>query len=142
MTLPGAAPTVAPVPDPVFEHPRLIGIYDALDPDRSDLDVHLALVEQLGARSVLDVGCGTGTFALVLAARGIEVTGVDPAGGSLDVARAEPGADRAPPPTPSASPRSSCSNGAGRPPPSVMPRGVPESIHDGPRTRGAVRATR
>ena len=82
------------MPDAVFEHPRLIGIYDALDPDRSDLDVHLALVEQLGARSVLDVGCGTGTFALLLAARGIEVTGLDPAGGSLDVARAKPGAER------------------------------------------------
>jgi hypothetical protein len=26
--------------------------------------------------------CGTGTFALLLADRGLEVTGVDPAGGS------------------------------------------------------------
>lgn len=43
---------------------------------------------------MLDVGCGTGTFALLLADRGLEVTGVDPAGGSLDVARAKPNSER------------------------------------------------
>jgi SAM-dependent methyltransferase len=81
------------VPDPNFEHPRLVAIYDALDADRSDLDVYAAIVAELGARSVLDVGCGTGTFALLLAGRGLDVVGVDPAAGSLDVARAKPGAD-------------------------------------------------
>ena len=54
----------------VFEQPRLAQVYDPLDPDRSDLDVYVALVEELGARSVLDVRRGTGTFACLLAARG------------------------------------------------------------------------
>jgi SAM-dependent methyltransferase len=76
------------VADEIFEHPRLIAIYDALDPHRSDLDVYAAIAEGLGARRVLDLGCGTGTFALLLINRGLEVIGVDPAGGSLDVARA------------------------------------------------------
>ena len=80
--------------DDLFEHPRLARVYDALDPDRSDLEVYAAIAVELGATSVLDVGCGTGTFALLLADRGLEVTGVDPAGASLDVARAKPGADR------------------------------------------------
>jgi SAM-dependent methyltransferase len=80
--------------DPIFEHPRLAAIYDALDPDRSDLDAYVAIAEELGARRVLDVGCGTGTFALLLADRGFDVTGVDPAGGSLDVARAKLGGER------------------------------------------------
>lgn len=82
------------MPDAVFDDPRLAAIYDALDPDRSDLDAYLAMVEEIGARSVLDLGCGTGVFALLLAERGLTVIGVDPAGASLDVARAKRGAER------------------------------------------------
>jgi SAM-dependent methyltransferase len=82
------------MPDAIFEHPRLAAIHDALDPDRSDLDVYAAIADELGARSVVDVGCGTGCFALLLAERGLEVIGVDPARASLDVARAKAGAGR------------------------------------------------
>jgi SAM-dependent methyltransferase len=81
------------VPDAIFEDPRLAQVYDPLDPDRGDLDVYGDLVSELGAGSVLDVGCGTGTFACMLARRGIRVTAVDPARASLDVARAKPDAD-------------------------------------------------
>jgi len=80
--------------DAIFEHPRLAAIYDALDPDRSDLEAYVDIADELNADSVVDVGCGTGTFALLLAGRGLEVTGVDPAAGSLAVARAKPGAER------------------------------------------------
>ncbi len=80
-------------PDAVFADPRLARVYDPLDPDRSDLEVYRAIVHELGARSVLDVGCGTGTFACMLALDGVEVTAVDPALASLDVARAKPGAE-------------------------------------------------
>ncbi|MFZ3555371.1 class I SAM-dependent methyltransferase [Streptomyces sp. BH055] len=80
--------------DACFAHPRLAAIYDPLDPDRSDLDAYLAIAQELGARRVLDIGCGTGVFALLLADRGIEVVGVDPAAASLDVARGKPGGDR------------------------------------------------
>ena len=82
------------VPDPIFDDPRLARIYDPCDPDRGDLTAYDAIVDELDARTVLDVGCGTGTFAVLLAARGIEVVGVDPAGASLDVARAKRGAER------------------------------------------------
>jgi SAM-dependent methyltransferase len=79
--------------DALFEHARLAAMYDELDPDRSDLDAYLAVAEQLGATTVLDVGCGTGTFALLLAERGLSVIGLDPADASLAVAKAKPGAE-------------------------------------------------
>ncbi|MEQ1786908.1 MAG: class I SAM-dependent methyltransferase [Acidimicrobiales bacterium] len=81
-------------PDPIFADPRLAAIYDPLDPDRSDLDAYAAIAAELGARTVLDLGCGTGTFACRLAARGLDVVAVDPAEASLAVARAKPDADR------------------------------------------------
>ena len=80
--------------DALFEEPRLARAYDPLDPDRDDLVGYVAIAEEFGARSVLDIGCGTGTFACLLAGRGVDVTGVDPARASLDVARAKPGAER------------------------------------------------
>lgn len=86
--------SVGPMPDQHFDHPRLAAIYDALDPDRSDLDGYLDIVAEFGSRRVLDVGCGTGTFALLLAEEGVAVIGVDPAAGSLHVAQAKPGAER------------------------------------------------
>ncbi len=80
-------------PDLIFSERRLAEIYDQFDGDRSDLDVYAAIVDELGARTVLDIGCGTGTFACMLGRRGLGVVGVDPAEASLDVARAKPGAD-------------------------------------------------
>jgi len=80
--------------DAIFAERRLAELYDPLDPDRGDLDVYAAMAAELGARSVLDIGCGTGTFACLLARRGLTVTAVDPAEASLEIARAKLGADR------------------------------------------------
>ncbi|WP_202912034.1 class I SAM-dependent DNA methyltransferase [Nesterenkonia muleiensis] len=80
--------------DGEFRDPRLAAVYDALDPDRTDLrQYQQILLEEFGASTVLDIGCGTGVFALQLAACGVTVHGVDPAEASLKVARSKPGAD-------------------------------------------------
>src|ERR1700728_4134852 len=80
--------------DTLFEDPRVAKLYDPLDPDRRDLAVYVAVVHELGARGVVDIGCGTGMFACLLADADIEVIGVDPATAMLDVARHKPGAER------------------------------------------------
>jgi ubiquinone/menaquinone biosynthesis C-methylase UbiE len=77
-----------------FEDPRVAALYDLFDSDRSDLLAYLAIADELGSASALDLGCGTGTFAIALAERGLDVTAVDPAAPMLDVARAKPGSDR------------------------------------------------
>ena len=83
------------MPDAIFEEPRLADIYDLLDdPERPDLVPYMAMVKELGGTSVLDVGCGTGTFACLLAQAGVAVTGVDPAAASLAVARLKPFSER------------------------------------------------
>ncbi len=76
--------------DAVFSHPRLARVYDALDPDRNDLTTYVDVVEEFGARVVLDVGCGTGTFLAGLVDLGeFNVVGVDPAGASIEVTPAK-----------------------------------------------------
>ena len=80
--------------DAIFAESRLAAIYDSLDSDRSDLDVYASVVDELAAQSVLDLGCGTGTFACLLANRGKEVVAVDPAAASIAVAQGKAGAER------------------------------------------------
>lgn len=82
------------MPDPLFADPRLAALYDVFDGPRTDLDAYVAIVDELGVRSMLDLGCGTGSFACRLAARGVAVVGVDPAAASLELARRKPGADQ------------------------------------------------
>lgn len=98
MILPGRSCTIAPVTDEQqtneFDHPVLAQIYDVAEGRREDLDHYAAIAEELGARCVVDIGCGTGVLAILLAGRGYAVTGVDPAGAMLDVARAKVGAER------------------------------------------------
>ena len=81
-------------PDPAFADPRLAVLYDVLDNERRDLDAYVAIANEVAARSVVDIGCGTGSLAVRLAALGLEVVGVDPAAASLVVARAKPHAER------------------------------------------------
>ncbi|MGN6634677.1 MAG: class I SAM-dependent methyltransferase [Oryzihumus sp.] len=79
--------------DELYADPRLVAHYDVQNSGRWDVDHYLALARTLDARRVVDVGCGTGTLAIELAGNAEQVTGVDPAAGMLDAARAKPGAE-------------------------------------------------
>ena len=85
--------SVCVVPDACFADPRLAALYDEFDGDRGDLDHYVRLIDEREARSVLDVGCGTGSLACRLASLGLTVTGVEPAEASLDIARRKPHGD-------------------------------------------------
>jgi ubiquinone/menaquinone biosynthesis C-methylase UbiE len=75
--------------DALFADPTLAAVYDAFEGDRDDLTVYLDIAVELGADRVLDVGCGTGSLAILLADGGRTVVGVDPAAASLEVAEAK-----------------------------------------------------
>ena len=55
-------------------------------------DVYRRIAERVAApaRTILDIGCGTGGVSLACAARGAEVFGIDLDAGMLEVARAKP----------------------------------------------------
>jgi len=81
------------VPDLQFEEPRLTALYDEACAGRRDTEFYAGLAARLEAASILDVGCGTGVLAVLLAAAGHRVTGLDPGVAMLDVARGRPGGD-------------------------------------------------
>jgi SAM-dependent methyltransferase len=64
---------------------RALGRGPLFDRLRGAVDI----VTALGARQVLDVGCGSGPLFAPLAARGVHVTGIDPAPAMVALARAE-----------------------------------------------------
>ena len=75
------------MPDQIFDNTRLAAVYDYIEGDRSDLDPYAAMIDEFRASRVLDIGCGTGSFSTMLAARGVKVIGVDPADACLNIAR-------------------------------------------------------
>jgi SAM-dependent methyltransferase len=76
-----------------YDHPSIAAAYDAENTWGRDDDFFLALAAETPGSRVLDLGCGTGRLTVALAAAEHSVTGIDPAGAMLDVARARAGAE-------------------------------------------------
>lgn len=74
--------------------PRIVDLYDGDNPDGPDHDYFRALADRIGARRILDLGCGTGILTVTLVRPGRDVTGVDPSASMLAFARRRPGGDR------------------------------------------------
>lgn len=72
---------------------RLVALYDDDNPDGPDHDFYRALADESGARSIIDLGCGTGILTVTLAGQDRSVVGVDPSATMLDHARGRPGAE-------------------------------------------------
>jgi SAM-dependent methyltransferase len=84
------------VPTSEFTDPRLVAAYDAINPYEpgTQPDYVAAVAARIGARRIVDLGCGTGIVSCALALAGYDLVGVDPAPAMIDVARTKPGADR------------------------------------------------
>jgi SAM-dependent methyltransferase len=76
--------------DALYHDAALADFYDLENGWAQDLEYCRTLAARAG--SVLDLGCGTGELAVALSG-GRQVTGVDPAGAMLAIARAKPGAE-------------------------------------------------
>ncbi|HEF5872921.1 TPA: class I SAM-dependent methyltransferase [Burkholderia cenocepacia] len=78
--------------DLLYTDPRLVAVYDLFNAGDRDFAFYAA---EIGAarQRILDLGCGTGTFARRLAAAGHDVVAIDPAPAMVDYARRQPGAD-------------------------------------------------
>lgn len=72
-----------------FTDPRLLAVYDSVNPYEPDAQpgFYRRLANDVGARTIIDLGCGTGLITCQLAAQGFELIGVEPAPGMLDQAR-------------------------------------------------------
>jgi len=72
---------------PEFSDPRLVAIYDAVNPIESYTSFYLELADQLSATTVIDIGCGTGLLTYELAKRGHRMIGAEPSHLMLEAAR-------------------------------------------------------
>src|SRR5215217_2386489 len=77
-----------------YVDPRLVDLYDTDNPRGADTDFYVRLANDLDARTIIDLGCGTGLLTRELAVDGRRVIGVDPAPAMLAFARRQPGAER------------------------------------------------
>lgn len=77
------------MPDAIFADPRLARVYDVFDGRRDDLPAYLGIADELSAERVVDIGCGTGSLAVLLAESGRTVVAADPAEASLEIARSK-----------------------------------------------------
>lgn len=68
--------------------------YDELNRADDDHRFYAELAASAGVSRAVDLGCGTGTLALMLASHGVSVVGVDPDADMLRVARAKDPAGR------------------------------------------------
>ena len=70
-----------------FYDPRLVAVYDTVNPIAEYETFYLDLASKLSASSVIDIGCGTGLLTCELAKRGHRLIGVEPSKAMLEVAR-------------------------------------------------------
>lgn len=75
-----------------YRDEQLVHLYDLDNPAGRDHAYYRALADDIDARRIVDLGCGTGLLTRTLMRPGRRVLGVDPSATMLEFARRQPGA--------------------------------------------------
>lgn len=70
-----------------FSDPRLVAIYNTTNPISGYQQFYLDLALDLSAKTIIDVGCGSGLLTCKLAKQAHSIIGIEPAKAMLDLAR-------------------------------------------------------
>ena len=70
-----------------FSDPRLVAIYNTVCSLDGYEKFYIDLAKKINAKTIVDIGCGTGLLTLELAKRDYDMIGVEPSNLMLDVAR-------------------------------------------------------
>lgn len=76
-----------------YRDAELVDLYDLDNPGGEDHAYYRGLADVVEARSIVDLGCGTGLLTRSLVRPGRTVIGVDPSRTMLDYARRQPGSE-------------------------------------------------
>ncbi|MSP14582.1 MAG: class I SAM-dependent methyltransferase [Chloroflexi bacterium] len=70
-----------------FYNPKLVAIYNTVCPLDGYEKFYLEIAKKVSAKTIIDIGCGTGLLTCELAKQGYQMIGVEPSRLMLDVAR-------------------------------------------------------
>jgi len=72
-----------------FSDPRLVAVYETVNAYRpgTQPDFYSGVAAEIGANTIVDLGCGSGLITRDLARRGYRMIGIDPAPAMIDLAR-------------------------------------------------------
>ena len=76
-----------------YTDPRLVALYDINNPRGINTDFYVQLAEDIKAKTIFDLGCGTGLLTRELAGNDRQVIGIDPSHAMLTYARQQACAD-------------------------------------------------
>lgn len=80
--------------DQHYVDPRLVVLYDIDNPLGIDSDFYIRLASKVQAKTIIDLGCGTGLLTRKLATGKRKVVGIDPASVMLAYAQRQPDAEK------------------------------------------------
>ena len=70
-----------------YDNELFASIYDYDNPNGPDHDFYRKLADDNGAKSIVDLGCGTGIFTITLVSQERDIIGIDPAHAMLEIAK-------------------------------------------------------